>query len=140
MLLDLSPESWTLRDVYYQQTIRNLNSVRLPFRYQKSLIRVEVKADHPTLKPHYRRGGWISQIYGDSELANEPVPLNRTKILKLPNFGEGGYSLQFRPAGVYLVSFTLKVWEYRLDEPEFLLGTEVTEASEWFTSVPSDLL
>lgn len=135
MALDLSLSAWTLRDTFFQGNLRNLSRVRLPSLYQKALIRVEVKADHPTLKPHYRRGGWINQVYQGLELDSRAVPLNKGKILRLPNYGAGGYSLEFRPAGLYLVSYSLNIWEYRFDD---YIPPEIEDAAsrQWFASIP----
>lgn len=131
MSLDLSPESWILRDVYIESNLRKLDSIRLSHIYQKPLIQVEVTASHPTILPHYRRGGWINQMYGQTELESSPVPLNKRKILRLPNYGEGGYSVQFRPVGIYLVSYSLKVWEYGLDISQYDPDYEFEEFSNF---------
>lgn len=112
-MIDLSPESWALKVTYSAAQVLDLRPVGFSHPFQKRLIKVRVSSTGPTVKSTWRRGGYLNQFYEQQELSSVRVPLNRPKILVLPNYGEGPYTLEFRPVGLYLPNVALAIWEHR---------------------------
>ena len=112
-MIDLSPESWALKVTYSAAQVTDKRPVGFNHAFEKRLIKVRVSSTGPDVKPSWRRGGFINQLYAGVELATHRVPLNKSKILVLPNYGEGPYKLEFSPVGLYLPNVALAIWEHR---------------------------
>lgn len=112
-MLDLSPDAWSLRATFSVAALTNLEPIRFQAAFTKRLIKVQTTSTGSQVKRTWRRGGYLNQFYEQQELASRLVPLNRSKILVLPNYGEGPYNLEFRPVGLYLPNIAISIWEHR---------------------------